>query len=347
MMSIHSCSIYVELDKYKCLLIIYLELLINNSEYILVEGIELGNMNLCRSKTRVKKGLSKIKDIRTEAKSLWRSITFQEETKEELEQSALEQRRAASPGHSPRKSTKNKSFKFDNLQFRFNNLLTDCKDEFTSQLHFYKDFENITNDYHLKNFKKLLPDKGGRRTLLLGLENVLIYEPDELNKKEKYDPFKFELIEVLGRYFYVRPDAEEFLNRISEIYEIVISSFYCQQLASLIMEELDKHFKIKDLVCDIYCPSISTIKVKDSRCLLNREQKNIAVADYNLLFWMNDLDKFIPVKPYIGEEKPENAPALHNLALYLEALVTARDIGLANTQANLFFKQVLHDLLKD
>jgi CTD small phosphatase-like protein 2 len=151
-------------------------------------------------------------------------------------------------------------------------------------------------------------------TLCLDLDHTLVYSMDL--------PIGDNETQII---IYVRPHAITFLNKMAELFEIVVFTAAEESYAREAVELLDPKGKlIKKLISRAHCvPLPSGEYTKDLRVIADRSLSTILLVDDNLWSFAYQLDNGIPVKPYWGEEDDED---LLMVQQYLEELYTSDDI---------------------
>ena len=178
----------------------------------------------------------------------------------------------------------------------------------------------------LNSQKLLLPAKtqefSKKKTLILDLDETLVHS--------SFTPFKkndivlnvdFEGV-MYNIYVLVRPDAELFIKKVAQTFEVVIFTASISKYASPLLDILDKEKNIKYRLYRDQCTFINGIYIKDlKKC--NRSLKDLIIVDNSPIAYTFDSDNGLPIKTWI--EDPEDKE-LMKLVPILEFLSKTKDV---------------------
>jgi Dullard-like phosphatase family protein len=123
-------------------------------------------------------------------------------------------------------------------------------------------------------------------------------------------------------YVLVRPDAELFIKKVAQTFEVVIFTASISKYASPLLDILDKEKNIKYRLYRDQCTFINGIYIKDlKKC--NRSLKDLIIVDNSPIAYTFDSDNGLPIKTWI--EDPEDKE-LMKLVPILEFLSKTKDV---------------------
>ncbi len=166
-----------------------------------------------------------------------------------------------------------------------------------------------------------LGPKTKRYTLVLDLDETLVFSSELLIEGENGDESKL--------LVYPRPGAHEFLQTMSEKYELVVFTAADITYAREAVDILDPEERyIKRILARDSCIRVQAEQfTKDLRIIADRALSDILIVDNDINNFAFQLDHGIPVSSYLGAEDDNE---LKCLQLYLEELYNEPDIIAAN-----------------
>ena len=123
----------------------------------------------------------------------------------------------------------------------------------------------------------------------------------------------------------LRPYLTDCLERLSQIYEIVVFTAGVQEYADKILDHIDpdrKMFKKRMYRQD--CIQIQDFFVKDLDVFIDREKENIVIVDNSIMSFAFDLDNGVPIQSFWGNE--EDDKELLFLISFLEEAFYTQDV---------------------
>ncbi|KAF5184303.1 Ctd small phosphatase-like protein [Thalictrum thalictroides] len=142
-----------------------------------------------------------------------------------------------------------------------------------------------------------------KKTIFLDLDETLIHSKTD-PPPEKFDFIVRPVIEgeLLNFYVLKRPHVDEFLESISEKFEIVIFTAGLREYASLILDKLDTKGLISYRLYRDSCKELAGKYVKDLSDL-GRDMKNVVLVDDNPNAYIYQPQNALPVHPFIDDLK--------------------------------------------
>jgi CTD small phosphatase-like protein 2 len=189
---------------------------------------------------------------------------------------------------------------------------------------------NFTNTL---NMKKLILPETNQKTLILDLDETLIHA-DFDNKYTQHDQtvtFYSEGQEI-NVPILIRPGLFEFLQKISEYFEIIVFTAGVKEYADAVLNYLDpedKFFKYRFYRHN--CINIANrVFIKDLNIFLNRKQENIIIVDNSLYSFSNEISNGVLINSFYNDKDDKE---LMNLLNYLcNYLREVDDVRLINEQ---------------
>lgn len=179
----------------------------------------------------------------------------------------------------------------------------------------------------------LLPEYNKKKTLILDLDETLIHADfnEQFCNHDHSVYFEYDGEEVSVDIF-VRPGVQEFLKRMSQIFEIFIFTAGRKEYADACIDIIDPERKIikHRLYRDSCIPINNRIYVKDLRIFVNRKQENLILVDNSFYSFANQPKNGVLINSFYHDEDDKE---LLNLLNYLENyLHPSKDIRDVNEQ---------------
>ena len=185
---------------------------------------------------------------------------------------------------------------------------------------------NINNDIsqkihrHLSPYEKtfynkkkfLLPEKtSNKKTLVLDLDETLVHSVGGMENGEGGEPQHDFIIQIPQNnnsshdvHVMVRPHVEEFLQRMSKRFELVIFTASISKYANPLLNIVDKMGYVPFRLFREHCTLINTAFVKDLN-LLGRDAKDIIILDNNpTAYSLNHYNGF-PIKSWFDDKNDD------------------------------------------
>ena len=156
--------------------------------------------------------------------------------------------------------------------------------------------------------QKFLPPKTSRfhKTLVLDLDETLIHSYFDCCAPRTPD-LSFDIViekKKIHVNSIVRPGAREFLESVSEIFEVVIFTASLSEYANPLLDFIDKNKKCKFRLYREHCCSFTngfTNSFTKDLKKLDRDMKNLIIIDNNPKSYMLNKDNGIPIKTWVED----------------------------------------------
>ena len=180
-----------------------------------------------------------------------------------------------------------------------------------------------------KKINYLLPEKtSDKKTLVLDLDETLVHSIGE-GAVDSSSPSDFTIqVEQQNSshdvHVMVRPHVEEFLERMSKRYELVIFTASISKYANPLLNVIDKTGNIPFRLFREHCTLINTAFIKDLS-LLGRELKDIVILDNNpTAYALNHYNGF-PIKSWFDDKKDNELIKISPILEFLSYVPDVRD----------------------
>ena len=180
---------------------------------------------------------------------------------------------------------------------------------------------NISNNNNNLSLKYFLPQKSNsntnKKTLILDLDETLVhssFKPLAIKSDINFNIYfqnKPYMINVL-----IRPYAQEFLEKMSKIYEIAIFTASVPQYANPLLDILDKNKNIEYRLYRQHCVSLYGLFIKDLR-KIGRDIKNTIILDNNPISYLLNQDNGLPIKTWHFDKNDKELIKIIPLLEYL------------------------------
>ena len=247
-------------------------------------------------------------------------------------------------------SKTNKNIENKNINLE-NNDTNSTKENNNSQNITTKSFtksntNNINNDLYKINYhslspnertfynkkKFLLPEKtSNKKTLVLDLDETLVHSVGGVENNEGEIPQHDFIIQIPQNnnlshdvHVMVRPHVEEFLERMSKRYELVIFTASISKYANPLLNIVDKMNYVPFRLFREHCTLINTAFVKDLN-LLGRDVKDIIILDNNpTAYSLNHYNGF-PIKSWFDDKNDDELLKICPILEFLSYVPDVRD----------------------
>ena len=247
-------------------------------------------------------------------------------------------------------SKTNKNIENKNINLE-NNDTNSTKENNNSQNITTKSFtksntNNINNDLYKINYhslspnertfynkkKFLLPEKtSNKKTLVLDLDETLVHSVGGVENNEGEIPQHDFIIQIPQNnnlshdvHVMVRPHVEEFLERMSKRYELVIFTASISKYANPLLNIVDKMNYVPFRLFREHCTLINTAFVKDLN-LLGRDVKDIIILDNNpTAYSLNHYNGF-PIKSWFDDKNDNELLKICPILEFLSYVPDVRD----------------------
>ncbi|CAI9755185.1 unnamed protein product [Fraxinus pennsylvanica] len=144
----------------------------------------------------------------------------------------------------------------------------------------------------------LSPEK---KTIFLDLDETLVHSKPN-PPPEKYDFIVRPVLDGEKVEFYVlkRPFVDEFLEFLSQRFEIVVFTAGIEEYASLVLDRLDWRSRISYRLYRDSCKEVDGKFVKDLS-EIGRDLGRVAIVDDNPNSYMFQTDNAIPIRPFVDD----------------------------------------------
>jgi len=171
-----------------------------------------------------------------------------------------------------------------------------------------------------------LPDqkanKKGRKTLVLDLDETLVHSTFETTPGA--DLVVNIVVEDVPMEVHVmkRPGVENFIRRMSELYEVIIFTASLPEYAKPLMKALDPEGKVDYQLYREHCTPHNNVLVKDlSR--LGRSMKDVIIVDNSEIAFMFQPDSAFHIENFFDDKSDRELDSLTN---FLELMSKVRDV---------------------
>jgi len=180
-----------------------------------------------------------------------------------------------------------------------------------------------TNDTKKTPEIYLPPNKTGKRTLVLDLDETLVHSqfgpfdvPSDVVIKIEIDN------EMHDIHVLVRPGVKEFLEKLSKRFEIVIFTASISKYAGPLLDILDKNKYCSYRLFREHCTIINTSFVKDLK-KLGRDLKDVIIVDNSPIAYLLNNDNGLPILTWFEDK---NDRELYKICPVLEFLSLVPDV---------------------
>lgn len=188
----------------------------------------------------------------------------------------------------------------------------------------FSNCKNITqNEINFRLPPKSAIDKN-KKTLILDLDETLVHSgfnmfpgrPDQIIITVPLDN------KLHNIYVLFRPGAEEFLEKMSKLYEVVIFTASLSKYAGPLLDKLDKNKFCSYRLFREHCTVINNGFVKDLK-KLGRDMKDVIIIDNNPVSYSLNVENGFPIKSWIDDV---NDRELIKIIPVLEFLSKVKDV---------------------
>ncbi len=169
------------------------------------------------------------------------------------------------------------------------------------------------------------------KTLILDLDETLIHADFDNNMENHDHIVNFEIKgESHSVGIFIRPGLFNFLEKVSENFEILVFTASVQEYANAVLNHLDPENRIfKYRFYRESCINVNDqLYIKDLRIFVNRKLENIIIVDNSIYSFANQLSNGVLINSYYNnKEDRELSNLLDYLVLYLK---DADDIRIIN-----------------
>ena len=186
--------------------------------------------------------------------------------------------------------------------------------------------ENSLLSPKFSRWKKLLPQKTcNKKTLVLDLDETLVHSgfipfnsPSDLVIKIEQDN------DVHDIHVLVRPHVEEFLEKMSKRFELVIFTASISNYANPLLNAIDKMGYVPFRLFREHCTLINTAFVKDLT-RLGRDLKDIIILDNNPLAYSLHQYNGFPIKSWFDDKNDDELLKIIPILEFLSYVPDVRD----------------------
>ncbi|XP_019058886.1 PREDICTED: probable C-terminal domain small phosphatase [Tarenaya hassleriana] len=162
-----------------------------------------------------------------------------------------------------------------------------------------------TKQGYKKSEKRILPllkSTNKKRTIVLDLDETLVHSTMQ-PPRVKTDFMVRVKIEgtVIPMFVVKRPGVDEFLERISENYKVVVFTAGITDYASQVLDKLDKKHIISQRLYRDSCKEMNGKYVKDLSLVEGKELGNVLIVDDNPSSFMLHPENGVPIKPFVDD----------------------------------------------
>ena len=175
--------------------------------------------------------------------------------------------------------------------------------------------------YSLKYY--LSPKSSSKKTLVLDLDETLVHS--------QFVPFsiksdlilKIELEDQLHDiHVLIRPGVQKFLQKMGQLYEIVIFTASVSKYADPLLDIIDKNHTCSCRLFREHCSMVGITYIKDLK-KLGRDLKDIIIVDNSPLSYSLNYENGLPILTWLDDK---NDKELYNITPILEFLSNVNDV---------------------
>ena len=179
-----------------------------------------------------------------------------------------------------------------------------------------------------------------RKTLILDMDETLTHTP----KTEENSQISLKISNDSWLFLKTRPYLQEFLQFVSEEFEVVIFTASQKKYADIILNYLDPENKlIHYRLYREHCYCYKGQYIKDIRILGIRELKNIIIVDNLPTSFVLQIENGIKISSWSGDTKDTQ---LKQLIDYLKILKISRDVRTINRNTFGIHNMINEELMK-
>lgn len=170
---------------------------------------------------------------------------------------------------------------------------------------------------------QLLPwSNGAKKTLILDLDETLVHS--SLQPLAKYDlKLSVELNQdFIDIYVLIRPGAQEFLDKVGDLYEVVIFTASLKSYADPVIDYLDRSHKVTSRLFRNDCTRYNGSYIKNLS-QLGRDLKKVVIVDNSPTSYSLHPYNAIAIKSWFDDE---NDNKLQETLQILQVLETVNDV---------------------
>lgn len=181
------------------------------------------------------------------------------------------------------------------------NVLKFCGDLYNA----YKlNNEDYSEEIMLKSIE--LGKKTKQKVLVLDMDETMV---SARFKSKLPDDFQTNfIIDFQGQPIHVRvrPYLQDCLERLSQLYEIIVFTAGVQEYADKILDQIDPERQIiRKRMYRQDCIQVQDMFIKDLDVFIDREKENIVIVDNSIVSFAFDLDNGVPIQSFMGTEKDD------------------------------------------
>jgi RNA polymerase II subunit A small phosphatase-like protein len=177
-----------------------------------------------------------------------------------------------------------------------------------------------------KKSSKIKTQINTKKTLILDIDETLVHSGYTPQNRTPDITLNIKL-NGFNRIVYVfkRPYVDEFLQEMSNIFEIVTFTASLSQYAGPLLDELDKFHTVSHRLFRENCISQKGIFIKDLR-KIGKELKNIIIIDNNPMSYITNIDNGIPILTWYDNSNDDELMKLIPILKYLANVDDVRPI---------------------
>ena len=169
-------------------------------------------------------------------------------------------------------------------------------------------------------------DNKNKKTLILDLDETLVHSGFTIVPNHPPDITINVEIEnkIHNVYILVRPGAEEFLEKMSKIFEIVIFTASLSKYANPLLDKLDSKKLCSFRLFREHCSFINNAYVKDLKNL-GRDMKDVIIVDNSPVTYSLNVENGFPIKTWIDDVTDRELIKIIPILEYLSKVNDVRD----------------------
>ena len=190
---------------------------------------------------------------------------------------------------------------------------------------------NIDFSKHIEKRLVLLPEYNKKSTLILDLDETLVHADFEEKYNQKNLKISFDYKdEKISVDVILRPGVEDFLKKVSEMFEIFVFTASIKEYADAVLDYLDPESKIfkHRLYRDSCIPINNKVYIKDLRIFVNRKPENIILVDNSFYSFCNQPGNGVLINTFYND--PDDTELINVLNYLQNYLLSATDVRKVN-----------------
>jgi len=148
--------------------------------------------------------------------------------------------------------------------------------------------------------------KTKEKTLILDMDETLVAAKFDGKQPKGFVPtFSFDFSDT-KIHVRLRPYLTDALEKLGQLYEIVVWTAGVQEYADQILDRIDPEKTIfKKRMYRTSCVKVEQFFIKDLDIILDRDKESMVIVDNSILSFAFDLPNGVPINSFMGDEKDD------------------------------------------